>query len=71
MTNIDHETCLTMLAIASQNKSAMDEHLDIYHDPKTRFHVRTWRGECNLTPLAFAVEIAIFDFASVVSVLVK
>ena len=41
------------------------------HDLKTRFHVRTWRGECMLTPLAFAVEIATFDFALVVSVLVR
>ena len=55
ITYIDHETSFPMLAIASQNGTAMDEHLDIYYDPKTRFHVQTWRGECNLTPLAFAV----------------
>ena len=48
-------------AIASQSEGEMLKHLDIYHDPNTRFQVSTWSGlsgECSLIPLALAVEVS-------------
>ena len=50
-------------AIVMQNEAAMLKQLDIYRNPDTLFHVRTWNGECDLTPLALAVEFASFRFA--------
>ena len=62
-------------AIVMQNEAAMLKQLDIYRNPDTLFHVRTWNGECDLTPLALAVEFASFrfakDFAKVLSLLVN
>ena len=58
-------------AIVFEDADAMLEHLDIYRNPDARFHVKTWYGECVLTPLALAVEFASFNFAKVLSVLVN
>ena len=54
-----------------EDEAAMREHLDIYRDPDTRFNVVSEGGRCVLTPLALAVEIADFDSAKVLSVLVN
>ena len=54
-----------------EDADAMLEQLDIYRNPDTRFHVRTWSWECVVTPLALAMEIASFNFAKVLSVLVN
>ena len=58
-------------AIVIEDTDAMLEQLDIYRNPDTRFHVRTWSGECVLTPLALAVEMASLNFPKVLSVLVN
>ena len=71
---IDEDPRPPIHAIVMESEAAMLEQLDIYCDQETRFHVRTWSGECDLTPLALAVEITTFDFAKdfakVLSVLV-
>ena len=54
-----------------ESEAAIHEHLDIYHDLNTRFHVRTWNRECLLTPLALAMEIATLDLVNVLCVLVN
>ena len=69
-TYIDEDSRPSIRAIVIENKDAMLDYLNIYRDPDTRFHVRTWSGECVLTPLALAVEIARVDFDNVLSVLV-
>ena len=69
-TYIDEDPRPPIRAIVIENKDAMLDYLNIYRDPDTRFHVRTWSGECRLTPLALAVEIARVDFENVLSVLV-
>ena len=58
-------------AMVMEDEAAMREHLDIYRDPNTRFCVVLKGGRCVLPPLALAVEIADFDFAKVLSVLVN
>ena len=67
---IDEDPRPPIHVIMIEDADAMLEQLDIYHNPDTRFHVRTWSWECVLTPLALAVEIASFNFAKVLSVLV-
>ena len=72
---IDEDPRPPIHAIVIEDTDAMLEQLDIYRNPETRFHVRTDWGECDLTPLALAVEMASFDFgkdfAKVLSVLVN
>ena len=69
-TYIDEDPLPPIHAIVFGSEAAMLAHLDIYHDPNTRFYVRTWSGECVLTPLALAVEITAraLDFATILSV---
>ena len=72
---IDEDPRPPIHAIVMESEAAILEQLDIYRNPETRFHVRTWSGECDLTPFALAVEMASFDFAKdfakVLSVLVN
>ena len=72
---IDKDPRPPIHAIVIEDTDAMLEQLDIYRNPETRFHVRTWSGGCDLTPFALAVEMASFDFAKdfvkVLSVLVN
>ena len=56
---IDEDPRPPIHAIVIESEAAMLEHLDIYRNPDTRFHVRTWSRECDLTPLALAVEMMI------------
>ena len=58
-------------AMVMEDEIAMRQQLDIYRDPNTRFRVVLKGGKCVLPPLALAVEIADFDFAKVLSVLVN
>ena len=53
---IDEDPLPHIRAIVMQNEAAMLEQLDIYRNPDTLFHVRTWSGECKLIPLALAVQ---------------
>ena len=71
ITYIDGDLLPPIHAIVIEDVDAMLEQLDIYRNPDTRFHVRTWSRECVLTPLALAVEMASFDFPKVLSVLVN
>ena len=59
-TYIDNDPLSPICAMVFESEAEMLEHLDIYHDPNTRFHLRTWSGEYMLTPLALAVEIATY-----------
>ena len=71
---MDHDPRPLIRAMVYQDEDAMLVHLDIYSNPNTRFqvscHVRTWGWECKLTLLA-AVEIAAWDFPTILFVLVK
>ena len=58
-------------AIVMEREDAMLKQLDNYRNPNTRFHVKTWSWECVLPPLALVVEIAFFDFAKVLFVLLN
>ena len=68
---IDEDPRPPIHAIVMESEAAMLEQLDIYRNPDTRFHVRTWSRECVLTPLALAVEMASLNFPKVLSVLVN
>ena len=60
-TFIDYDPLPPIYAIVIKSEDAMLDYVEIYRDPNTRFHVRTWSWECVLTPLALAVEIATLD----------
>ena len=72
-TYIDDDLYPPIHAIVMGSEALMLEHLDIYHNPNTRFHVRAWRGERVVTPLAMAVESTVraLNFPKVLSVLVN
>ena len=70
-TFIDYDPLPPIYAIVIKSEDAMLDYVEIYRDPNTRFHVRTWSWECVLTPLALAVAIATLDFANILSVLVN
>ena len=49
---IDEDPQPPIHAIVIESVAAMRHHLGIYHDPNTRFYVRTWSGECQNDPLS-------------------
>ena len=67
---VDEDPLPPIRAMVMKREDEMHHHVDIYRYLNTRFHVETWSWECVLTPLALAVEIASFNFAKVLSVLV-
>ena len=68
---VDEDPLPPIRAMVMKREDEMHHHVDIYRYLNTRFHVETWSWECVLTPLALAVEIAFFNFAKVLSVLVN